>query len=78
VSTATRFDDPADKRVLTVGRVLPHVEIRIVDPSTNHVVERGVIGEFCTRGYSVMLGYWNNREKTAETIDAQGWLHTGR
>ena len=61
----------------TVGRVHPHVEIRIVDPETGETVPRGTSGEFLTRGYSVMLGYWNDPERTAEAIDADGWMHTG-
>jgi len=77
VSTQTATDDPIDKRVGTVGRVHPHVEIKIVDPDTGETVERGQGGEFCTRGYSVMIGYWNNEERTAEAIDADGWMHTG-
>ncbi|MYE08025.1 MAG: AMP-binding protein [Acidimicrobiaceae bacterium] len=77
VSTQTSADDPLEKRVTTVGRVHPHVEIRIVDPATSEVVPRGTSGEFQTRGYSVMLGYWNDPERTAEAIDADGWMHTG-
>ncbi|MEM7676806.1 MAG: AMP-binding protein [Myxococcota bacterium] len=77
VSTQTAVDDPLDKQVGTVGRVHPHVEIKIVDPETGRVVERGQQGELCTRGYSVMLGYWNNPEATAEAIDAARWMHTG-
>ena len=77
VSTQTSADDPLEKRVTTVGRVHPHVEIRIVDPATGEVVPRGTSGEFQTRGYSVMLGYWNDPERTAEAIDADGWMHTG-
>ncbi|MXV98820.1 MAG: AMP-binding protein [Acidimicrobiaceae bacterium] len=77
VSTQTSADDPLEKRVTTVGRVHPHVEIRIVDPATGEVVPRGTSGEFQTRGYSVMLGYWNEPERTAEAIDADGWMHTG-
>ncbi len=77
VSTQTATDDPIDKRVATVGRVHPHVEIKIVDPDNGEVVERGATGEFCTRGYSVMIGYWNDPERTAEAIDADGWMHTG-
>ena len=77
VSTQTSADDPLEKRVTTVGRVHPHVEIRIVDPETGETVPRGTSGEFLTRGYSVMLGYWNNPERTAEAIDADGWMHTG-
>jgi fatty-acyl-CoA synthase len=77
VSTQTAVDDPIDKRVGTVGRVHPQVEIKIVDPETGVTVERGRSGEFCTRGYSVMLGYWNDPERTAEAIDEDGWMHTG-
>ena len=77
VSTQTRVDDPLDLRVGTVGRVGPHLEIKIVDPITGDVLPRGETGEFCTRGYSVMAGYWNEPGKTAEAIDADGWMHTG-
>jgi fatty-acyl-CoA synthase len=77
VSTQTAVDDPLDKRVSTVGRAHPHVEIQIVDPQTGAVAERGRPGEICTRGYSVMIGYWNDPERTAEAIDADGWMHTG-
>jgi fatty-acyl-CoA synthase len=77
VSAQTAADDHIDKRVGTVGRPHPHVEIQIVDPVTGLLAERGEPGEFCTRGYSVMLGYWNDPEKTAEAIDAAGWMHTG-
>ena len=77
VSTQTSADDPLEKRVTTVGRVHPHVEIRIVDPETGRTVPRGTSGEFLTRGYSVMLGYWNDPGRTAEAIDADGWMHTG-
>lgn len=77
VSTQTALDDPIDKKVGTVGRVHPHVEIRIVDPDTGAEVPRGQAGEFCTRGYSVMQGYWNDPERTAQAIDAEGWMHTG-
>ncbi len=77
VSTQTATDDPIDQRVGSVGRVHPHVEIKIVDPETGETVERGQPGEFCTRGYSVMIGYWNNADRTAEAIDADGWMHTG-
>jgi fatty-acyl-CoA synthase len=77
VSTQSSIDDPLDKRVSTVGRIHPHVEIKIVDASTGHVVPRGEPGELCTRGYSVMLGYWNNPEATREAIDAARWMHTG-
>jgi len=77
VSTQTSADDPLEKRVTTVGRVHPHVEIRIVDPATGETVPRGASGEFQTRGYSVMLGYWNDPERTSEAIDTDGWMHTG-
>ncbi|TNM50141.1 AMP-binding protein [Nocardioides albidus] len=77
VSCQTRADDDLDRRTSTVGRAAPHVEIRIVDPVTGETVPRGEPGEFCTRGYSVMLGYWNDEEKTREAIDADGWMHTG-
>jgi fatty-acyl-CoA synthase len=77
VSTQSATDDPLDKRVATVGRVHPHVEIKVVDPETGAVVPRGERGELCTRGYSVMLGYWNNQEATREAIDAARWMHTG-
>ncbi len=76
VSMQTRTDDALEKRVATVGRVLPHLEVKIIDPS-GHVVPRGQIGEFLTRGYSVMLGYWNEPTKTAEAIDPARWMHTG-
>jgi fatty-acyl-CoA synthase len=77
VSTQSSIDDPLDKRVATVGRIHPHVEIKIVDAVTGHVVPRGTAGELCTRGYSVMLGYWNNEEATRTAIDAARWMHTG-
>jgi fatty-acyl-CoA synthase len=77
VSTQTVPEDSLDQRVSTVGRVHPHVEIKIVDPETGRVVERGTPGELCTRGYSVMTGYWNDPERSAEAIDAAGWMHTG-
>jgi fatty-acyl-CoA synthase len=77
VSTQTLTNDPIDKRVSTVGRVHPHVEIKVVDPDNGLVVARGQPGELCTRGYCVMLGYWNEPERTAETIDAGRWMHTG-
>jgi fatty-acyl-CoA synthase len=77
VSTQTGADDDVEHRVATVGRVHPHVEIRVADPDTGETVERGEPGELCTRGYSVMLGYWNEAEKTAEAIDAARWMHTG-
>ncbi|WGX97431.1 AMP-binding protein [Nocardioides sp. L-11A] len=77
VSCQTRADDDLDRRTSTIGRAAPHVEIRIVDPATGETVPRGEPGEFCTRGYSVMLGYWEDPAKTAEAIDADGWMHTG-
>ena len=77
VSLQTRSDDTIDQKVSTVGRVGPHLEVKIVDPATGLTVPRGEPGELCTRGYSVMLGYWNNPEKTAEAIDAGRWMHTG-
>jgi fatty-acyl-CoA synthase len=77
VSCQTRSDDDLERRTATIGRVHPHVEIKIVDPATGQTVERGEPGEFCTRGYSVMLGYWDDPEKTAEAVDADGWMHTG-
>jgi len=76
-SCQTLIDDDLERRTATVGRALPHVEIKVVDPETGDVVERGQPGEFCTRGYSLMLGYWNDNEKTREAIDADGWMHTG-
>ena len=77
VSTQTTHDEPLDKRVSSVGRVHPHVEIKIVDPETGRVVRRGDSGELCTRGYSVMIGYWKNEEGTRAAIDAARWMHTG-
>ena len=76
VSTQCATDDPVERRVSTVGQVLPHIEIKIVD-SEGKAVPRGETGEFCTRGYSVMKGYWNDPEKTAEAVDQGGWMHTG-
>jgi fatty-acyl-CoA synthase len=77
VSTQTAIDDPVEKRVSTVGRAHPHIEVKIVDPDTGTVVERGTPGEQCTRGYSVMLGYWGDEDATAAAIDHEGWMHTG-
>ncbi|WP_349536100.1 AMP-binding protein [Rhodococcus rhodochrous] len=77
VSTQTRSDDSIERRVSTVGRVGPHLEVKIVDPATGLTVPRGEPGELCTRGYSVMLGYWDQPDKTAEAIDAARWMHTG-
>jgi fatty-acyl-CoA synthase len=77
VSAQTRADDDLGRRVSTVGRVHPHVEVKVIDPGTGNVVPRGTPGELCTRGYSVMLGYWDEPAKTAEAIDASRWMHTG-
>ena len=77
VSTQSATDDPLEKRVSTVGRVHPHVEIKIIEPATGAVVPRGQSGELCSRGYIVMLGYWNNEQATRQAIDAARWMHTG-
>ena len=77
VSTQTRVDDSIERRVATVGRVGPHIEVKVVDPATGLTVPRGAPGELCTRGYSVMLGYWRQPDKTSEVIDAARWMHTG-
>jgi fatty-acyl-CoA synthase len=77
VSTQTRIGAPLDKQVGTVGQVHPHVQIKVVDPQTGQVVPIGARGELCTRGYSVMLGYWDNEEATRGAIDAARWMHTG-
>ncbi|MBA2555428.1 MAG: AMP-binding protein [Geodermatophilaceae bacterium] len=77
VSTQTRDNDDLERRVSSVGTVHPHLEVKVVDPATGLTVPRGEPGEFCTRGYSVMLGYWNEPEKTAEVIDRARWMHTG-
>jgi fatty-acyl-CoA synthase len=77
VSTQTAVDDPVEKRVGTVGRVGPHLEVRVVSPETGETVARGETGELCTRGYSVMTGYWDDPERTAEAIDPEQWMHTG-
>jgi fatty-acyl-CoA synthase len=77
VSTQTRVDDDLERRTATIGRAAPHVEVKIVDPVTGETLPRGEAGEFCTRGYSVMLGYWEDEERTREAIDAEGWMHTG-
>jgi fatty-acyl-CoA synthase len=77
VSTQTRVDDSIERRVSTVGQVHPHLEVKIVDPHTRVTMPRGLPGEFCTRGYSVMLGYWEEPDKTAEAIDSARWMHTG-
>lgn len=77
VSLQTRRDDDLEHRTGTVGRVLPHLEVKVVDPATGVTQPRGTAGELCTRGYSVMLGYWNEPEKTADAVDAGRWMHTG-
>ncbi len=77
VSTQSAVDDPLDRRVSTVGRIHPHLEIKVVDPQNGSVVPRGSTGELCTRGYSVMLGYWEDPDSTRQAIDAAGWMHTG-
>jgi fatty-acyl-CoA synthase len=77
VSTMTRSDDSLARRTETVGRVMPHLETKIVDPATGMPVDRGQPGELCTRGYSVMLGYWDQPEATAEAVDHARWMHTG-
>lgn len=77
VSCQTRADDDLERRTATIGRVHPHVEVKVVDPATGETVPRGTPGELCTRGYSVMLGYWDDPDKTAEAVDADGWMHTG-
>jgi len=77
VSTQTTATDSVEHRVTSVGRVLPHVESKIVDPATGITMERGEEGEYCTRGFHVMLGYWHDEAKTAEAIDADGWMHSG-
>jgi fatty-acyl-CoA synthase len=77
VSTQTRMDDDLDRRTSTIGRVHPHVEIKVVDPVSGETRPWDEPGELCTRGYSVMLGYWEQPERTAEAIDADGWMHTG-
>jgi len=76
VSFQTSFDDSLARRVSTVGHIHPHLEVKIVDPE-GRVVPRGMPGELCTRGYSVMLGYWNDEERTGQVIDKARWMHTG-
>lgn len=76
VSFQSAVDDPLERRVSTVGRIHPHVEVKVVDLE-GKIVKRGERGELCTRGYSVMLGYWEESEKTADVLDANGWMHTG-
>jgi fatty-acyl-CoA synthase len=77
VSTQTRVDDSVERRVATVGRAGPHLEVKVVDPASGLTVPRGTPGELCTRGYSVMLGYWRQPDKTGEVIDPARWMHTG-
>lgn len=77
VSTQSECDDPLEKRVSTVGKVHPHLEVKIVNPETGLIVPHGEQGELCTRGYSVMLGYWDMPEDTAKVLDKNGWMHTG-
>jgi fatty-acyl-CoA synthase len=77
VSTMTRVDDDLARRTETVGRVMPHIEVKVVDPVNGRTLPRGEPGELCTRGTSVMLGYWGQPDKTAEVIDAARWMHTG-
>jgi fatty-acyl-CoA synthase len=77
VSTQTRVDDSIERRVATVGRAGPHIEVKVIDPATGLTVPRGTPGELCTRGYSVMLGYWRQPDKTSEVIDEARWMHTG-
>jgi fatty-acyl-CoA synthase len=77
VSTQTSRDDPLEQQVSSVGRVHPHVEVKIVDPATGHIAQRGESGELCTRGYSVMLGYWDDETATHAAIDDARWMHTG-
>ncbi len=77
VSCQTRVDDDLERRTATIGRVHPHLEIKVVDPVSGATVPRGEPGEYCTRGYSVMRGYWDDADRTAEAIDADGWMHTG-
>jgi fatty-acyl-CoA synthase len=76
VSFQSGVDDPIERRVATVGRIHPHCEVKIVD-AQGRIVRRGATGELCTRGYSVMLGYWGDEAKTAEVLDRSGWMHTG-
>ncbi|MEU0137548.1 AMP-binding protein [Streptomyces sp. NPDC006296] len=77
VSLQTRRDDDLERRTGTVGRVMPHIEVKVIDPLTGVTLPRGESGELCTRGYSVMLGYWDQPERTAEAVDAGRWMHTG-
>jgi fatty-acyl-CoA synthase len=77
VSTQTRVEDDLERRTSTIGRVHPHVEIKVIDPVSGETLARETPGELCTRGYSVMIGYWEQPQKTAEAIDEDGWMHTG-
>ncbi len=77
VSCQSSTETPLEKRVSTVGTVQPHLEVKIIHPDSGDIVPRGQSGELCTRGYSVMHGYWGDEEKTRESIDAEGWMHTG-
>ncbi|UWE11584.1 AMP-binding protein [Actinacidiphila bryophytorum] len=77
VSTQTRREDSLEHRTATVGRALPHIEVKVVDPASGVTLPRGTAGELCTRGYSVMLGYWDEPDRTAEAVDAGRWMHTG-
>jgi len=77
VSTQTSPDDSIEHRTETVGHVHPHVEVKVIDPDSGLMIDRGEAGELCTRGYSVMLGYWDDPARTAEAVDAAGWMHTG-
>jgi fatty-acyl-CoA synthase len=77
ISTQSAVDDPLERRVTTVGRVQPHCQLKIIDPESGWIVPRGTAGELCTRGYSVMLGYWNNEAATRASIDSAGWMHSG-
>ena len=77
VSCQTRVDDDLERRTASIGRAHPHVEIKVIDPESGEAVPRGEPGEFCTRGYSVMIGYWEDDEKTSQAIDSDGWMHTG-
>jgi len=77
VSTQTSTTDSVHHRVTTVGQVMPHIESKIVSPNTGETLPRGESGEYCTRGYHVMLGYWNDPDQTAEAIDSEGWMHSG-
>jgi fatty-acyl-CoA synthase len=77
VSLQSAVDDPIEARVSTVGRIHPHVECKIINPESGEIVPRGIPGELCARGYSVMLGYWNDPTATAASIDSDGWMHSG-